>query len=482
MNIVPIVLCGGSGTRLWPYSREQYPKQFLPLTDDNTLFENTLIRTSKILHSDFQTKSHIVVTNEEHRFLAKEQAEKFKYYPTIMLEPAAKNTAPALTIAALEAIEMYENAILVVSPADHHIEDEHNFMLAINQAIDSAANNNIVVLGINPDSPETGYGYIKTKKGSSHLNCYNVDDFVEKPDFKTAQDYIKNGQYFWNSGMFVLDARLWLKAIQELDKSIYDSSIESWNRRKVDGAFVRPDKDLFCRAPENSIDYSVMEKSISAGYVLKMISLNVGWDDLGSWNSIKKYLNKDSDNNFFNSNSVMVDSKNNLVHSTSGRLVTTLGIRDLCLIDTPDALLVASNEKSQDVKKIVNTLKSKNKQEATINRKTFRPWGWYDNIEEGEGFKVKRIGVNPGAVLSLQMHHKRSEHWVVIKGTAEVTCGENVFNLLENESTFIPIGQKHRLRNSTQDTLEIIEVQLGSYLEEDDIVRFEDTYGRVSAE
>ena len=481
MNVVPVILCGGSGTRLWPYSREQYPKQFLPLADKNTLFENTLLRTSDLAKSNINIREHVIVTNEEHRFLVKEQVERHELKPSIILEPVRKNTAPALTLAALEAVENFDNPVLLVSPSDHHIENQTNFLSSIVEAINSAIKNNIVVLGIKPAFPETGYGYIKANIESNSLTCHDVMEFKEKPDFETANKYIERGNYFWNSGMFILNAKLWLSAIKKLDNEMYLSVSKSWNKKKIDGSFIRPDKLTFQKVLENSIDYSVMENAIESGYKLKMIPLDVGWDDLGSWESIKKYLNKDLNNNYSNSDSVLIESKNNLVYSSSNnRVITALGVEDLCLVDTPDALLIASSSKTQDVKKIVTSLKAQNKSQATINRKTYRPWGWYDNIEEGKGFKVKRIGVNPGAVLSLQMHHKRSEHWVVIKGIAEVTCGEKVFNLNENESTFIPIGEKHRLRNSTPNPLEIIEVQLGSYLEEDDIVRFEDTYGRTS--
>lgn len=481
MNVVPVILCGGSGTRLWPYSREQYPKQFLPLADKNTLFENTLLRTSDLAKSNINIREHIIVTNEEHRFLVKEQAERHEFKPSIILEPVGKNTAPALTLAALEAVDNFDNPVLLVSPSDHHIENQTNFLSSIEEAINSAIENNIVVLGIKPAFPETGYGYIKANIENNSTTCHDVMEFKEKPDFETANKYIERGNYFWNSGMFILNAKLWLSAIKKLDNEMYLSVCKSWDKKKIDGSFIRPDKLTFKKVPENSIDYSVMENAIESGYKLKMISLDVGWDDLGSWESIKKYLNKDHNNNYSNSDSVLIESKNNLVYSSSNnRVITALGVEDLCLVDTPDALLIASSTKTQDVKKIVTSLKTQNKPQATINRKTYRPWGWYDNIEEGKGFKVKRIGVNPGAVLSLQMHHKRSEHWVVIKGIAEVTCGEKVFNLNENESTFIPVGEKHRLRNSTPNPLEIIEVQLGSYLEEDDIVRFEDTYGRTS--
>ena len=480
MNIVPVILCGGSGTRLWPYSREQYPKQFLPLANKDTLFQNTMTRTNNISSPDYDIKSHIIVTNEDHRFLAQEQAKIIGFEPDILLEPLAKNTAPALTLAAFQAIDKYDKAILVVSPADHFIRSELDFIESLRSGIDKAINESIVVLGIEPSSPETGYGYIKIEESINENT--NVLDFKEKPSLEMAVKYIEDKNYFWNSGMFIVDAALWLDAIKKLDISIYEESLRSWQNRKIDGLFVRFDKKSFENIPSNSIDYSVMEKSINAGYKVEMVKLRAGWDDLGSWDSIKKYQNKDKDNNYISGDSLLFESSNNLIHSTSNRIIAALGVDNLCIVDTPDALLIASSNKSQNVKEVVNQLKIQGRNEVSINRKAYRPWGWYDNIEEGEGFKVKRIGVNPGAVLSLQKHFKRSEHWVVIKGIAEVTCGESVFDLNENESTFIPIGEKHRLRNATEDPLEIIEVQLGSYLEEDDIVRFEDTYGRTSSD
>lgn len=484
MNIVPIILCGGSGTRLWPYSREEYPKQFLHLIDnDKTLFQETLYRLTNFNSTDDSIKDPIVVTNENQRFLAKDQICDLGKNPDIILEHSMKNTAPALTLAALEIIDRFkdEESILIVSPSDHYVDNLEEFNKSIRVAIDRAKKNNIVTLGIKPLSPESGYGYIKFDKTESN-EWFKVKDFVEKPSKEKSIDFINSGSYFWNSGMFILNAKLWLDAIQKINNKMFNSAKECWQSNIRDEAFLRFDYKKFESMPSDSIDYAVMEKSIKNRLSVEMVELDAGWDDLGSWESAKKYHIKDNDNNRTKGDIHQVDSRNNFIYSSSNRLITTIGVESLNVIDTPDALMIVVADETQKVKKLVSELKNNERKEVTINRKTYRPWGWYDNIEEGPLFKVKRIGVYPGAVLSLQKHHRRSEHWVVIEGTAEVTKGKDVFELNKNESTYIPLGEIHRLRNNTKDPLEIIEVQLGDYLEEDDIVRYEDTYGRVSSD
>ncbi|MBT8530890.1 mannose-1-phosphate guanylyltransferase/mannose-6-phosphate isomerase [Polynucleobacter paneuropaeus] len=481
-TVVPIILCGGSGTRLWPLSRSGFPKQFLVLSGDSektSLFQQAVGRVNTLNNSVNQVGKTIVVTNEEHRFLAQEQLRELRsIQANLLLEPAGRNTAPALTLAALLALESASDPILLVTPADQTIQNSAAFQNAIEQSIDQAATGAIVILGITPTSAETGYGYIKTQKNKQ---AFVVERFVEKPDFKTAHAYLQEGGYFWNGGMFVLKASVWLAAIKEFRADIFEATAKAWQGHSVDTTpianFIRPNQTAFEQIPSESIDYAVMEKLAGSKFVLQMVELNAGWNDLGTWDAVWQVGKKDPHNNVTSGDTLLVDTSSSLVHASS-RLVAVVGGKNLIVVETPDAVLVADRTKSQDVKNIVATLETQGREEKTLHRKVARPWGWYDSIDEGDRFKVKRIQVKPGASLSLQRHTHRAEHWIVVKGEAEITNGDQVIRLKENQSTFIPQGQVHRLANLGSTPLEIIEVQSGSYLGEDDIVRLEDTYGR----
>ena len=481
-TVVPIILCGGSGTRLWPLSRSGFPKQFLVLSGDSektSLFQQAVGRVNTLNNSVNQVGKTIVVTNEEHRFLAQEQLRELRsIQANLLLEPAGRNTAPALTLAALLALESASDPILLVTPADQTIQNSAAFQNAIEQSIDQAATGAIVILGITPTSAETGYGYIKTQKNKQ---AFVVERFVEKPDVKTAHAYLQEGGYFWNGGMFVLKASVWLAAIKEFRADIFEATAKAWQGHSVDTTpianFIRPNQTAFEQIPSESIDYAVMEKLAGSKFVLQMVELNAGWNDLGTWDSVWQVGKKDPHNNVTSGDTLLVDTSSSLVHASS-RLVAVVGGKNLIVVETPDAVLVADRTKSQDVKNIVATLETQGREEKTLHRKVARPWGWYDSIDEGDRFKVKRIQVKPGASLSLQRHTHRAEHWIVVKGEAEITNGDQVIRLKENQSTFIPQGQVHRLANLGSTPLEIIEVQSGSYLGEDDIVRLEDTYGR----
>ena len=477
-NIIqPVILCGGSGTRLWPLSRAGFPKQFLCLTADESLFQQAAKRLNKLGSAQALPVAPFVVSNEEHRFLAQEQLREIGIEKaTFLLEPVGRNTAPALTLAALAAIEQGQDPVLVVTPADQTITDEAAFVAAMEAAIAAAMQGDIVILGIMPDKPETGYGYIKTRIHAESAPV-SVERFVEKPKHETAQHYLQEGRYYWNAGMFVLKASVWLKAQKVFRPDIASASEAAWAARKVDAAFIRPDKLLFAEIPSESIDYAVMEKCPGSEFAIKMVPLDAGWNDLGAWDAVWNVLKKDENGNAHLGDVLTTDSTDTLVHATS-RLVSLVGVSNLVVVETPDAVLVADKSRSQDVKLIVAALNEQKREEHTLHRKVHRPWGWYDSIDEGGRFKVKRIQVNPKASLSLQKHHHRAEHWIVVKGTAEITNGEKILLLTENQSTYIPLGEVHRLVNPGTIPLEIIEVQSGSYLGEDDIVRFEDTYGR----
>jgi mannose-1-phosphate guanylyltransferase/mannose-6-phosphate isomerase len=475
--VLPVIMAGGNGTRLWPLSRAGYPKQFLVLSGNQSLFQQAAQRLSALGSADIAVGAPLVVGNEEHRFLVLDQLRELRVKPdALLLEPMGRNTAPALTLAALQAIEGGRDPVLVVAPADQTVTDGPAFTQALQQAIRTAAGGAIAILGIKPDRPETGYGYIASTPAEGTAK---VAHFVEKPDLVTAQQYLREGNYHWNSGMFVLKASVWLSALKTFRPDIEAAVQAAWVARGTDEAFVRPAKAEFAAVPSESVDYAVMERCPGSAYDIRMVGLDAGWNDLGAWDAVWQVSEKDADGNAQVGDVVLQDSRNTLVHATS-RLVSVVGLQDVVVVETPDAVMVSDRSRSQDVKKIVGLLDQQKRTEHTLHRKVHRPWGWYDSIDAGPRFQVKRIMVNPGATLSLQMHHHRAEHWIVVTGTAEVTCGDKKLLLSENQSTYIPLGQTHRLANPGKVPLEIIEVQSGSYLGEDDIVRFEDTYGRAS--
>ena len=475
IDIQPVIMAGGSGTRLWPLSRAGYPKQFLVLSGNSSLFQQAADRLATLGADDLAVRTPIVVGNEEHRFMVLDQLREQRIEPgAVLLEPMGRNTAPAITLAALQALESGTDPVLVVTPADQTVVDGPAFTLALQDAVRQARDGAIVILGITPDRPETGYGYIR---GSQDGQGLRVEAFVEKPDAATAQKYLDQGGYLWNSGMFVLRASVWLKALTQFRPDIEQATRAAFAGKAVDGPFVRPAKDAFAAVPAESIDYAVMERCPGSPFPLRMVPLDAGWNDLGAWEAVWQVADKDEAGNASRGDAIIADSRNTLVHATS-RLVSAVGLDNIVVVETPDAVLVADRSKSQDVKTIVNRLSAAQRDEQNLHRKVHRPWGWYDSIDMGERFQVKRIMVKPGASLSLQMHHHRAEHWIVVQGTAEVVNGDKTILLTENQSTYIPLGQVHRLSNPGKVPLEIIEVQSGSYLGEDDIVRFQDTYGR----
>ena len=480
-HVLPVILCGGSGTRLWPLSRSGFPKQFLVFKGNTSLFQQAVERLNQLASTDIVVGQTLVVTNEEHRFLSLEQLRELESIQcSLLLEPAARNTAPALTLAALCAVENGQDPILVVTPADQTVQNLEAFKQALQKSIRAAAGGEIVILGVTPDRPETGYGYIQQSGAMGQHGEYKVAQFTEKPSLEVAQSYLLGGEHTWNSGMFVLKASTWLQALKEFEPDMLAASQAAWAEKTADASFIRPSKSMFAQVPADSIDYAVMEKCPQSRFPIKMVPLNAGWSDLGAWDAVWQIAHdalQDPAGNVSQGDTLMVDTTQTLIHATS-RLVASVGVTNLIIVETPDAVLVMDRSQSQNVKKIVQQLEQQKRQELKLHRKVNRPWGWYDSIDEGDRFKVKRIQVNPGASLSLQKHHHRAEHWVVVKGTAEITNAGQVILLTENQSTYIPLGEVHRLANPGTIPLEIIEVQSGSYLGEDDIVRFEDTYGR----
>ena len=482
ITVTPVILCGGSGTRLWPLSRAGFPKQFLSLTGVESLFQQAAQRLADLGSDEIQVAKHLIVTGEEHRFLATEQLREAGIeLGAALLEPVGRNTAPALTLAALAAQADGQDPVLVVIPADQTVSNTAAFTQAMQQAVLEADQGSIVILGITPDRPETGYGYIQAGTNEAPMP---VQRFVEKPNAATAQQFLEEGGYYWNAGMFVLKASVWLKAMEQFRPDILQATQAAWEARSNDAnpatPFVRPGKTEFTAIPSESIDYAVMESCPGSNFPIKMVPLDAGWNDLGAWDAVWNVLPKDGHGNAHVGDVLTTHSRNTLVHASS-RLVSLVGVENLIVVETPDAVLVADKTRSQDVKHIVSQLQATKREEHTLHRKVHRPWGWYDSIDEGGRFKVKRIQVKPGASLSLQKHHHRAEHWVVVSGTAEITNGEKVLLLTENQSTYIPLGEVHRLANPGSIPLEIIEVQSGSYLGEDDIIRFEDTYGRAQS-
>jgi len=464
-NIQPVILSGGSGTRLWPLSREAYPKQFLPLAGQLTMLQATWKRVAPIA-----SRGPLVIANEEHRFVAAEQLQQVGAEPAaIILEPVGRNTAPAIAVAALEATRDGADALMLVLPSDHVITDEAAFRSAVQAAASAAEAGKLVTFGIVPTGPETGYGYIKAADGQG---LRAVERFVEKPDLDTASSYVASGQYYWNSGMFLFKASRYLQELERLQPAMLAGSRTAWQQSRRDADFTRLDKDAFAAVPSDSIDYAVMERTADA----VVIPLDAGWNDVGSWTALRDVSQQDGDGNAHQGDVIAIDCRNTYAYGQ--RLVAMVGLDDVIVVETDDAVLVGKADRMQEVKTVVAQLKANGRSEASWHRKVYRPWGAYDSIDNGERFQVKRITVKPGGTLSLQMHHHRAEHWIVVSGTAEVTRGDEVILLSENQSTYIPLGVTHRLRNPGKLPLELIEVQSGSYLGEDDIVRFEDTYGR----
>jgi len=466
LPILPVILSGGSGTRLWPLSREAYPKQFLPLVGDVTMLQATWNRVAAIAG-----KAPIVVANQEHRFMAAEQLRECNVTPqALILEPIGRNTAPAIAIAALQALATGEDALLLVLPSDHVVRDGTAFHAAVKQAAVAADAGKLVTFGIVPTAPETGYGYIKAHVGEG---VRGVDRFVEKPNLETAQQYVASGEYYWNSGMFLFKASRYLQELEALQPAILSACRTALDKASRDTDFIRLDADAFAASPNDSIDYAVMEKTADAA----VVPLDAGWNDVGSWSALWEVSDKDADGNACHGDVIALDCRNSYAYGT--RLIAMVGLQDVVVVETDDAVFVGHKDRVQDVKEIVGQIKRDGRSEAAAHRKVYRPWGAYDSIDNGARFQVKRITVKPGATLSLQMHHHRAEHWIVVSGTAEVTRGDDVILLTENQSTYIPLGVTHRLKNPGKLPLELIEVQSGSYLGEDDIVRFEDQYGRA---
>jgi mannose-1-phosphate guanylyltransferase/mannose-6-phosphate isomerase len=469
--ITPIILSGGSGSRLWPLSRALYPKQLLPLIGDQTMIQQTLMRLDGL---DDPARP-VVVCNEEHRFLVAEQLRQVGIEPAaIILEPIGRNTAPAVAVAAARVLESGgkgEDPVLLVLPADHVIRNQAAFLEAVREGAALAARGNLVTFGIVPNEPHTGYGYIR---GSEQGVPSHVEEFVEKPDLQTAQAYLASGDYYWNSGMFMFRASRYVAELRQHRPDIVSACVAAVAGARSDLDFLRLDSEAFESCPADSIDYAVMEKTDRA----MVVPLDAGWSDVGSWSSLWDASDRDDAGNVAIGDVLVEDTKDCYVYS-SDRLVATIGLDDCVVVETKDAVMVAPKSRGQDVKRLVERLKSEGRGETALHREVYRPWGSYDSVDCGDRFQVKRITVNPGAQLSLQMHHHRAEHWIVVKGTARVTRGEEEFLLGENQSTYIPMGTKHRLENPGKVPLHLIEVQSGSYLGEDDIVRFEDTYGRA---
>ena len=465
--IVPVILSGGSGIRLWPLSRKLYPKQFISLVNQTTLFQDTIMRLPNT------ASSPLVICNEEHRFLAAEQLREINKKPKgIILEPEGKNTAPAIALAALKFINTGEDPILLVLSADHLIKNIKAFHQSITVARELAENDKLITFGIVPDKAETGYGYIEANINNTDT-YYSIKSFTEKPNQKNAKKYLDSVNYLWNSGMFMFKASVFLSELEKFEPEILSACKKSCTTKNIDSDFIRIDNDAFHQCPNESIDYAVMEHTKNG----VVVPLDANWSDVGSWSSLWDIKTKDNNDNVSKGDVFLEDVKNTYTYS-SNRLVSVIGVSNLVIVDTQDALLVADKQQTHNIKKIVARLNNDKRSEVDNHRKVFRPWGYYDLVDSGEGFQVKRIVVNSGAKLSLQKHKYRAEHWVVVKGVALVTCGDKIFELVENQSTYIPQGSIHRLENHQDIPLEIIEIQTGGYLGEDDIIRFEDDYQR----
>jgi len=466
-KIFPTIMCGGSGTRLWPLSRAMYPKQFLALTSEQSMLQETLQRLPE------GVEQATCICNEEHRFLVAEQLRSMNTQASILLEPEGRNTAPAIALAAFKISEQDSEGLMLVLASDHVIQNQQAFHQAIEQAKLAAQQDKLATFGIVPTHPETGYGYIKQGKQVLAHAC-EVAEFVEKPNAATAEQYLASGEYLWNSGMFMFKASRYLAELKVFRPDIYSACQLAMNAAKPDLDFIRPDQHQFLACASESIDYAVMEKTDSA----VVVPLDAGWSDVGSYSALWDVCDQDENNNVIRGDVLSIDTKDSYLHSEN-KLIATVGVDNLVVIDTPDAVMVANKNDVQKVKQIVDKLKKDNRIEPSFHRKVYRPWGNYDSIDMGKRFQVKRITVNPGAKLSVQMHHHRAEHWIIVSGTAKVTIDESTVLMSENQSAYIPIGAVHALENPGKLPLEMIEVQSGSYLGEDDIVRFEDRYGRV---
>ena len=467
-NILPVILSGGSGTRLWPASRSMYPKQLLPLVGDETMLQATAIRIRGL---EGAAESCLIVSNESHRFSVAEQMNAIEMRSQIILEPEGRNTAPAVALAALHALERDEDAILLIMAADHVIKDVGAFQAAVQKGVIAAESGRLVTFGIVPTNPETGYGYVRANVGNGEP--VPVEEFVEKPDAETAQKYLDDGNYYWNSGMFLFRASTYLRELESQAPDILAACRESMKGQSVDGDFIRPDAEAFKQCRSDSIDYAVMEKSVNAS----MVPLDAGWSDVGSWSALQDVCESDEKGNTLDGDALIHNCEGTYVQAES-RLVAAVGLKDLIIVETKDSVLVADKWQSQDVKELVDRLKASGREETKLHRQVFRPWGSYDSLENADNFQVKRLIVKPGAILSLQKHAHRSEHWVVVKGTARITKNDDEFDLNVNESTYISIGDVHRIANPYDEEVHIIEVQCGDYLGEDDIIRLEDNYGR----
>lgn len=466
--LLPVILAGGSGTRLWPLSRKHYAKQYLALDGDKTMLQETVARLGNLAHLP-----PLLICNEDSRFLAAEQMRQMgRADASILLEPAGRNTAPAIALGAFEAIANGDDPILLVMPADHKINDSIAFVAAAQTGMGLAADGKLVTFGITPTHPETGYGYIRS--GAPVLAAFEVDAFVEKPDLATAEGYLETGGYYWNSGIFMFRASRYLEELGKFRTDILKACQDAFAGKQADLDFLRFDKEAFLGCPEESIDYAVMEKT--SGSVV--VPLDAGWSDIGSWAALWEASPKDADGNCEIGDVISLNGTGNYINASS-RLVTAVGLEDMVVVETKDTVFVAPKHKVQGVKALVENLKKSDRTEVDFHREVYRPWGKYDSIDMGGRYQVKRITVNPGAKLSIQKHHHRAEHWVVVSGTARVTKGSENILLTENQSTYIPLGEIHALENPGKVPLELIEVQSGSYLGEDDIVRFEDRYGRA---
>jgi mannose-1-phosphate guanylyltransferase/mannose-6-phosphate isomerase len=471
MQIIPVILSGGAGTRLWPLSRKEYPKQYLPLESDNTMLQETLLRLNGLV----KLADPIIVCNADHRFLVAEQCKQIDISnPTILLEPIGRNTAPAIAAAAFQSLKDSDKVTLLVLSADHVIQNIDAFHEAINIANNQAQEGKLITFGIVPTDANTNYGYIKASKDEVN-GAYKVEEFVEKPGLEFAEKYLEQGNYLWNSGMFMFKADTLIDELTKHSPNTVKLVGDAVNNAEQDLDFIRLGKQAFESFPSESIDYALMEKSNN----VVVVRLDAGWSDIGSWSALYDVGEKDDSGNILKGDVIVKDTTNTYIYAPH-HMVSTVGVDNLVVIDTPDATFIASQDKTHEVKSIVESLQKNGRNEGKSNRKVYRPWGWYDSIEVGKNFQVKRLHVNPGAKLSLQMHHKRAEHWVVVSGRGTVTNGEDVLTLTEGQSTYIPIETMHSLENKTNEQLEIIEVQSGSYLGEDDIVRFEDIYGRVN--